>query len=79
MRLAWRQQLAVLEEHTKWEAVAPDWKAKRTGWVAECKSAKTDADVRKLMLSFEENVGWKAVDEDWKGMRDSWVAAVKKD
>ena len=62
-----------LEGAVLWEAVTPDWRARRDGWVKEVQQANSVPRLAELIKELEANILWSAVTENWKDRRDSWL------
>jgi hypothetical protein len=69
--------LMQFEEAVTWEAVSPDWRRIRPGWVQQLATSGSWEQVRALMLQLEANMGWQAVQGSWRRRRDGWVAEAQ--
>jgi hypothetical protein len=69
--------LARFEAHVRWEAVSPEWRARRGPWLDALAAARSVAEGAALLESLELNLGWSAVLPAWPERRADWVAQVR--
>lgn len=70
--------LLQFEEALTWEAMTPDWRRLRPGWVQQVSNAASPAQTAALMVQLETNMGWEAVQGSWRGRRDTWLAEAQR-
>jgi uncharacterized caspase-like protein len=68
-----RDLTLILEANIVWEAVSPEWTARREGWVRDVQGASSVAALRRLVAELESNILWTAVAPGWRDRRDGWV------
>jgi hypothetical protein len=64
-------KLVEFESNIKWSN--PKWAARRTAWIADCKAAKTNTEVAKLMIEVESYATGATMADEWKARHDGWV------
>jgi uncharacterized caspase-like protein len=68
-----RDLTLILETAIVWEAVSPEWQARRDGWVRDVQRADSVPALRRLVAELESNILWTAVAPSWRDRRDGWV------
>jgi len=69
--------LIQFETATRWEAMAPTWRARRDPWIAHVRAAATPAQLGALALELETIMTWEAMYPRWRQERPGWVARAQ--
>lgn len=69
--------LISFETATRWESMAPAWRARRTGWIARVRAATTPAELAALTVEVETIMTWEAMYPRWRAERAPWLARAR--
>ena len=69
--------LISFETATRWESMAPAWRARRPGWIARVRAASTPAQLAALTVEVETIMTWQAMYPRWRVERAPWLARAR--
>ncbi len=65
------------ETATRWESMAPAWRARRAGWISRVRAATTAAEIAALTVEVETIMTWQAMYPRWRTQRATWLAQAR--
>jgi len=69
--------LVELETSVNFSSQTDQWRARRSGWISQVRSAGDDLGaLKRLLIEFETNVKYDAQVSNWRNRRNAWLSRV---